>query len=333
MARPDDSGFSVTNWNLLARFWHPVAVTSEITDRPHSFMLLDLRLIAFRTDAGVTVALDRCPHRGASLALGFLRRDRLVCGYHGLEFDADGRCTAIPSVGPDAKIPPRLCLATLRSEVRHGLLWVTLSQEPIYSLPSWAPLDDPALQKARMTPVDWACSAARHAENFNDVAHFPWIHAGTFADRDDLLAARYRVESREAGFYRAIKFNQVDREVFGFGTGTITRMDYEYDFTFPFSSHLKITAPDGRTEHVFDTVCPVSARRSRVFMIKARNFDLDRPADEWIRLQEAVNAEDKPIVESQEPQALPLDPGAEIPIPADAWSIAYRRRWKELGLE
>ena len=110
-------------------------------------------------------------------------------------------------------------------------------------------------------------------------------------------------------------------------------MEYAYDFTFPFAPHLKISAPDGRVEHVFDVAAPVSARRSRIFMIKARNFDHDRPVDEWVALQEAVNAEDKTIVESQEPQLLPLDPAAEIHIEADAWSIAYRRRWKELGLE
>jgi phenylpropionate dioxygenase-like ring-hydroxylating dioxygenase large terminal subunit len=333
LSAPRDCTLSSSNWNLLSRFWHPVAVTSEIADRPYRFVLLDLNLVAYRTSAGLTVVLDRCPHRGSSLALGLLRNDRLVCGYHGLEFDGAGRCTAMPPAGANAKIPSRMCLTVFRSEVRYGLLWVSLSDNPIYPLPVWVPLEDPVLQKARMTPAEWSCSAARHAENFNDIAHFPWIHGATFADSDNLIAPRYRTENTAVGFRRSIKVNQLDREIFGFGRGTTTQMDYEYDFTFPFSSHLKISNPAGRVEHVFDAACPMSARRSRIFTIKARNFDLGRPVDEWVALQEAVNAEDKIMVESQDPQSLPLDRGAEIHIEADSWSIAYRRRWKELGME
>ncbi len=81
---PPDSAFPAANWQLLSRFWHPVAFTSEITDRPYPFVLLDVRFVAYRTSAGLTVALDRCPHRGTSFALGYLRNDRLVCGYQGV---------------------------------------------------------------------------------------------------------------------------------------------------------------------------------------------------------------------------------------------------------
>lgn len=333
LSQPKDSDFSAANWQLLTRFWHPVAFTSEIADRPYPFVLLGLRMIAYRTASGFTVALDRCPHRGTSFALGFLKDDRLVCGYHGLQYDGTGRCVAVPPSGPDAKIPPSLCLRVFRSEMRYGLLWVLLAEEPVFPLPAWTPLEDPGLQKAKMTPGDWACSAARHVENFNDVAHFPWIHAGTFGYRDDPLTERYQLRNTDAGIYRAIKIKQIDRDTFSDKAATVTEMDYAYDFAFPFASYLRITSPDGRVEHIFDAVRPVSAHRSRVFILKARNYDLDQPVDDWIRFQEAVNAEDQAMVESQEPQDLPMDLLAEGHIAADAWSIAYRRRWKSLGLE
>lgn len=67
LTRPHDSDFAAENWQLQTRFWHPVAFTSEITDKPSPFVLLGLRLIAFRTNSGFTVALDRChscAHRG-----------------------------------------------------------------------------------------------------------------------------------------------------------------------------------------------------------------------------------------------------------------------------
>jgi phenylpropionate dioxygenase-like ring-hydroxylating dioxygenase large terminal subunit len=42
-----------------------------------------------------------------------------------------------------------------------------------------------------------------------------------------------------------------------------------------------------------------------------------------------IFAQDKPILENQVPQRLPLDPGAETPIRADASSVYYRRWLRE----
>ena len=333
LAQPPESRFRPANWQLLQRFWHPVAFTAEIVDRPYPFKLLDLGLIAYRTPAGFTVALDRCPHRGASFALGWIEKDKLVCGYHGLQYDDAGRCVAIPSAGPAAKIPSRLCLRIFRSEVRHSILWVSLTDEPLFPLPDWRRLADPSLQKANMTPSDWNCSAARHIENFNDVAHFSWIHAGTFGSQDHPLTPRCRVVPTAAGFLSSIQVKQVDRDTFRDAPISIAEMTYHYDFTFPFSSYLKITSPDGRNEHIFDTIRPISAEISRVFIVKSRDYDLDRPVEQWISFQEAVNAEDKRMVESQRPQDLPLELGTEVHIGSDVWSIAYRRRRKSLGLK
>jgi phenylpropionate dioxygenase-like ring-hydroxylating dioxygenase large terminal subunit len=333
LIQPRQSGFSSANWQLLTRFWHPVALTSEIGEKPYSFTLLDLRLVAFRTSAGYTVALDRCPHRGSSFGLGWIEEDRLVCGYHGLRYDAEGRCVAIPSSGPGVRIPAGLCLRVFRAQARFSILWVSLTDEPIYPLPEWGPLEETGLQKLKMSPGDWNCSAARHVENFNDVAHFSWIHAGTFGDPSQSRTPRYKVEPTATGLFRKIKVKQVDRDSFARSRGKVTEMTYSYDFTYPFSSYLKIAAPDGRDEHIFDTIRPIGADRSRVFILKARNYDLDQPVDDWISFQEAVNQEDKAMVESQEPQDLPLDQGAEAHFAADAWSIAYRWQWKRLGLE
>ena len=46
----------------------------------------------------------------------------------------------------------------------------------------------------------------------------------------------------------------MDRDTFRDAPISIAEMTYHYDFTFPFSSYLKITSPDGRNEHIFDTI-------------------------------------------------------------------------------
>jgi vanillate O-demethylase monooxygenase subunit len=67
-------------------------------------------------------------------------------------------------------------------------------------------------------------------------------------------------------------------------------------------------------------------------VIIGRNFGFKDPPQGMIDCNLAVLAEDKPFVESQCPQDLPLDLHDEVHIPADFLSVRYRRKLKALGL-
>src|SRR5689334_2262952 len=55
----------------MRRFWHPVALSSELTGRPHAIEILGEKLVAFRNGKGQVGVLNRhCSHRGASLEYG-----------------------------------------------------------------------------------------------------------------------------------------------------------------------------------------------------------------------------------------------------------------------
>lgn len=329
--RPRNLTFSDANWDLLSSFWHPIAYGADLGAKPLAVRLLDQRLVAYRAKGQVVVANDVCIHRGAPLSGGWIAEGTLVCPYHGLRFDGSGKCVAIPPAGPEAHIPPKLRLTTYPVAERYGIVWTCLNPEPKAPLPEWPAMEDARLQKVKLAPADWNCSAFRHVENFNDVAHFSYVHAGTFGNPDDPVVARYEVVATPHGLHRTMPVNQVDRDTFSGDAGRTTVMQYGYDYTLPFSSSLTISSPDGRNEYIYDAVSPVSAAKSRIFIVKARDYDLDQPVDEWIKFQHAVNEEDRWIVEAQHPEEIPMDLRAEAHILADAWSIAFRRRWTELG--
>ncbi|MFU0504409.1 aromatic ring-hydroxylating dioxygenase subunit alpha [Pseudaminobacter sp. NGMCC 1.201702] len=328
---PKDNSFSESNWSLLAGFWYPIAYSSDLGTRPVAVRLLDQRLVAYRAAGQVVVANDVCIHRGAPLSGGRIVKDTLECPYHGLRFDGTGKCVAIPPAGPNVPIPPKLRLATYPVAERYGIVWTCLQPEPRAPLPEWPPMDDPKLQKVKLKPADWNCSAFRHVENFNDVAHFSYVHAGTFGNPDEPQVPRYEVVSTEHGLERSLAVNQIDRDTFTQGGERAATMQYKYAYTLPFNSSLTISSPDGRNEYIYDAVCPVSSGKSRIFILKARDYDLDQPVDEWIEFQHAVNEEDRWIVEAQHPEEIPMDLRVEAHILADAWSIAFRRRWAGLG--
>ena len=79
--------------------WYPIFDSSKLRRRkPVGIMRLGERLVLWRDSSGTAVCMaDRCSHRAAQLDLGWVRDDCLVCPFHGLRFDNNGRCVMIPA--------------------------------------------------------------------------------------------------------------------------------------------------------------------------------------------------------------------------------------------
>ena len=327
--QPVTSTFSENNWNILANCWHPVALSSEVSDKPFPATLLDVPLIIFRTSTGITVAKRFCPHRGADLSRGWLKDDQLVCAYHGLHYNSSGQCTLIPAEGHDAEVSRKLRLDTCKAIERYGLIWTCLGSDPRFSLPDWSVLESPEYQVVELS-TEWQASAARHTENFLDIAHAAWIHADTFAPRDYPEIGKFDVQRTAEGLYYEIKTMFLAANTFEY-KGTVEECLSEYSLTMPYAISLKVTSSLG-VEYIFDVASPLSADRIRIFMLKARNYDKDKPVSDWVQFQEVVNEEDRRIVENQYPAYLPLDLSQEFHIRADIISVAYRRKLSESGI-
>jgi phenylpropionate dioxygenase-like ring-hydroxylating dioxygenase large terminal subunit len=332
LVRPNEATFSAHDRDVLASFWHPVAFASEVADKPLSRRLLDVRLVVFRGEKGICVARDLCAHRGASLSRGWMDGCTLVCAYHGFRYSGDGICTGVPAQDATVPISKKLRLRTFPAEVRHGLVWTCLRPPATAPVPEWPDLTLPGRQTLELPASLWKAAAPRQVENFNDVAHLSWVHAGTFGNRNAPQLDDYTVVERPDSLEFTVGYPQVDRTTFSSPADMITDMTYVYTLTPPFATKLGITAPDGRVFDVYDIACPEAARRTRVYMLISRNHDQDEPTGPAIDFQQFVNGEDMPVVEDQYPEDLPLDLREEVHISADRMSIAYRKRLVALGL-
>lgn len=82
---------------LLRRYWHPIALSSEIGDLPLAVRVLSEDLILFRTPAGQPGLVHaRCCHRGTTLLYGKVEARGIRCCYHGWLFDTQGNCLEQP---------------------------------------------------------------------------------------------------------------------------------------------------------------------------------------------------------------------------------------------
>jgi vanillate O-demethylase monooxygenase subunit len=199
-------------------------------------------------------------------------------------------------------------------------------------LPDWPELEDPAYRMLHDPPPEWDVTAGRQMENFLDVGHFSWIHRGTFGNAEHPEVPLYEVERRPNGFHVEYPYLAANPAAAALGGSPTIRRWMIYDLHLPFACRLAIDFEGGRRHLIFDAPTPVSRRRTRIFFFIARNFDHHVPARQLLDWENAILAEDRPIVESQRPEELPVDLSEEFHIRSDRFATAFRQAMKALGL-
>ena len=110
--------------NYPTKCWYVAATSDELGDAPLGRRLLGRDVVLWRTPDGQAVAFDdRCAHRGFPLSDGHVDRDRLVCGYHGCAYTADGRCVHVPTQ-PD--VPTGMSVRAFPILEEPPFIWIWL---------------------------------------------------------------------------------------------------------------------------------------------------------------------------------------------------------------
>ena len=177
---PHDSGAFATNRTPLIRnCWYVCARASEIGRTPLARKLLGTDVALYRTLAGEPVAVrNRCPHRSFPLAKGKLVGDKLVCGYHGMEFGTDGVCTKLPAL---SNVPATASVKTFPIVDRGPLTWIWMGSPDLADealIPDTWWLADPEWGTVSGDFHMHSDYVAMH-ENLIDQTHFPFLHPDT----------------------------------------------------------------------------------------------------------------------------------------------------------
>jgi phenylpropionate dioxygenase-like ring-hydroxylating dioxygenase large terminal subunit len=312
---------------VLLNDWHVVARASELgasTARPAR--LLGVDLVVWRGDQGIQVWDDLCVHRGAKISAGRVREGCITCPYHGWTYNTDGECVRIPA-HPSQKPPPRAHANVHPVKIAYDLVWTCLGS-PSGDLPPFPEWDDPAYRNIPCGPYPFNALGPRVIENFLDVGHFPFVHAGYLGDPGHTEIDDYEAEITASGVIsRDIPIWQPDPD----GTGRAAKVLYTYEALRPLAA--RFTKAQGEQRFcMIDIVTPVDEGRSLAWAIMAMNYSFEVPAEKIVKFQDEVTAQDLPIVESQRPELLPLDLQAELHLRSDRTAIAYRKWLRQLGL-
>jgi vanillate O-demethylase monooxygenase subunit len=179
--------------------WYVAAFASEIGEGKLLLRrLLDVPVVLYRTESGEAVALyDRCPHRGLPLSMGTQVGDRIRCGYHGMEFGADGRCAHIPS---QSATPASMSIPHYPVIEKWQWLWIWMG-DPAKADPAllpdhdWLGLTSEGYTATPFFMMEMACNYQYLHDNLLDTSHLTYLHPGSL-DTGEMAGSSFWAEEK-----------------------------------------------------------------------------------------------------------------------------------------
>jgi phenylpropionate dioxygenase-like ring-hydroxylating dioxygenase large terminal subunit len=315
---------------VLLEDWIVACRSEDVKEKPIQVVLMGERLAIFRNSKGVHAFKDLCIHRGAALSLGEVKNDCLVCPYHAWEYDDKGACVHIPQLPEGRAIPKKAKAISYSCIEKYGLIWVNFAgNEP--EIFDYKPMADDSYRNVIWGPQEVVAKPPRIIENFLDVGHLAVVHVGALGTETHREVMDYKVnKDGDRIFSDEIAIFQPDPD----GSGIPKYVYYTYEIHRPFTvSFTKRDKENDTLMTILLTVRPIGEERSVAYGILSFNYDTGLTDEAIIQFQDEIFAQDKPIVENQKPEELPLDLQVELSLVCDRMSIAYRQYLKELGVE
>ena len=168
--------------------WYVVAFPHEISRTLLTRWVLNQPVVLYRKEDGTAVAVEgRCPHRHFPLGESKLVGDAIQCGYHGITFDASGRCTRIPS---QSAISDTIRIRTYPL-VEHGLwMWIwpgdpSKADESLLPAAAEIGLDAPDYTVRPFYSIQVKGRYQLLNDNLLDLTHLAYLHGGSIGTEEN----------------------------------------------------------------------------------------------------------------------------------------------------
>lgn len=329
---------------FIRNCWYVIAWDHEIpTQGLFARTVLGEPIMLFRGEHGTIAALeDRCCHRHAPLSRGRHEGAAVRCGYHGLKFDATGRCIEIPG---QSSIPPQARVRTYPLVLHNKWVFV------------W--MGDPARADTKLLPdnfsndhPDWRYKPGYlHyntdylliCDNLLDFSHLSYLHEKTLGGSTAIAQAKPTITQLDGSGPPGLRITRRVPDVPPppyYGklkrfAGNVDRW-FDYDFLLPGTLLMRSGGrPTGQAAddmrdavqlHSCQTLTPETEHSTHYFFQQAHQVHL---GDETVTegLYEGVVAafhEDRAMIAAQQ-AAIAREPQARmVPIAADAALNQFR---------
>ncbi|MGF7233997.1 MAG: Rieske 2Fe-2S domain-containing protein [Frankia sp.] len=316
------------------QFWYPVCFADEISAGPVARTLLGVPVVVWPGGPHeVAAAVDRCPHRDAALSRGWVCGERIVCGYHGWQYEPDGTVAHIPQIPDMRRFPARFSLASLPARIAHGAVWVCLDETTPQPLPDLPDATRPGWRFVREFDEEWATHPARLMENSLDPAHVAFVHKNSFGDPGLAEIGVPDVERTDYGLIMRLNVDVKNPDIAWAATGSreksTTRITTTRFFA-PFLRSSEFAYANGTVHTIITAATPVDDSHLRLVQWAVRNdSEQDAPAVSVVAFDRQVTVEDRLVLEGMRvPYNHSIDGNSHIKV--DRATVAIRRIYGDI---
>lgn len=343
-----------TDTGFVRNRWYMAGFSGEITREPLERTILGKPVALYRKQDGTPVAMyGLCPHRYFPLAKGRVDGDRLVCGYHGFVFDADGKCVEVPSQATGTGF----CQPTYPIEEHGPICWIWMG-DPDACDPALIPpyadfgLGEDGWHYSSENYFHLKARAQLLVDNLLDLTHLPYVHHHVGGGA--AMANPNVYDGKGESLYQVIRSGKVPwnpffEQIFGEDAAFEGLADFRAvsDFYGPelIRTGLPImTSVPGHDDvpsglgcmWILHGITPETETTTHYFGFSVRNFRLDsRELDEFQRLSDVkIRSQDVDALEAVEER---LEAAAatqrELLVKADGPAVKVRRLVEKMLVE
>lgn len=303
---------------ILRDCWYAAAWADEIT---HGELLGrtiagDSVLFFRKEDNTVAAIADYCPHRYAPLHRGKQCGNNIQCGYHGLEFDADGKCVRNPHEKGNL---PKVTVPSYAVCEKYSVIWFWVGDKENAD-PSLIPDEFAFLSSPDRSLVHGRFHVKANyqllLDNLMDISHALYLHGEALMTED--LYAGYDPKMKVDGDEIKVTLEQkgiaaplLFRAALPEGTDRTDFYDYvkflmpslvshDIAYTLPGEPPYQKSGVSSRSAHLFT---PETEYTTHYMFANSRDFMLnDASTDERMlgALKKAFGEEDIPMIEAQQ---------------------------------
>lgn len=254
----------------LHEHWYVAALSRQVTSKkPHAATIMEEPLVLFRDAEGRAAALlDRCLHRNAPLSKGALFDGCIGCPYHGWTYNGRGECVIVPSEAREPSPRPGLAVTRFPTIEQDGLVWVYMGTPsragerrpfrfPHAGEPGW---------RSYYMLTEFDGDVTDLVENFMDVPHTEFVHAGWFRRASNAKAVEVTVERTRDAVH--VEYFKPDDSI-GFASWLLNPdrkpMTHTDRFFMPNVTRVDYMWGERRGFVITSQITPIAPRRALVY--------------------------------------------------------------------
>ncbi|MGC8903373.1 MAG: Rieske 2Fe-2S domain-containing protein [Fervidobacterium sp.] len=277
---------------------------------------------------------DICCHRGALISHGKVLNDgeRVMCPFHGFEYDDTGRVRVIPANGRNNPVPENFKVKSYHTYETADFIWIWYGDnEPTYT-PRYFDDITPDLSFSELKEV-WNVHYSRAIENQLDPAHVPFVHYNTIGRGNRTVVDGPVIKWIDDVMFYFYVFNRMD-------DGTRAKTPEEIDENQKSQVYLEFKFPNMWQNHIDDKLrvtaafVPIDEEHTMLYLRFYVGFTKIKILDKLISIMgmpfnRKVLHQDKRVVETQIPKKSELNIGENL-IRGDAPILEYRKKREAL---